>query len=391
MIYNSIVPYSHKEIVAIFRSLFSTHNFIDDCEEKLYEITGKYAVLTDSGLSAILVYLYLNNIISGDEIIVPAYLCKHVGRGLQEKGYKLKFVDVNNNYNISTSDLLKKISSKTKVVLAVHTYGIPCDIHKIKEITKQNNALLIEDSAQSFCTTVNNIILGTIGDCGIYSFGWFKPISAMGGGAFISDDLDLIKKAKKLLCRKSTIREKSTKGAKGLLYLNKYLYHKIVVGSYNHVQNQINKAVPDDNEKHSIVKYRSILNIQASLALCQFKRVQKYNEKRIANAVEIIENIKSGRLVVPEEATKYPLLRLPVFIEGIEQDKVNQISKILFENMIDAPMLYPYLPSLLNIEAPLCCTAKKLSDKTLHLPIHPGISKKDIKNIIQQLKLMKDL
>ena len=83
-----------------------------------------------------------------------------------------------------------------KAVLLVHLYGVPADIEKILRICKKHNVALIEDAAESLGATVNGKQTGTFGNYGVYSFNGNKIITTSGGGMLVSNDEQMIKKAR---------------------------------------------------------------------------------------------------------------------------------------------------------------------------------------------------
>ena len=96
-------------------------------------------------------------------------------------------------------EALKKAFEKypeTKIVVMVHLYGTPAKIDEILEICKEHNAILIEDAAESLGAIYKGKQTGTFGKYGIYSFNGNKIITSSGGGMLVSDDVDVIAKAR---------------------------------------------------------------------------------------------------------------------------------------------------------------------------------------------------
>jgi dTDP-4-amino-4,6-dideoxygalactose transaminase len=96
-------------------------------------------------------------------------------------------------------DLEKKITKKTKAILAVHLFGQTLPINRIEEIVRKNNLILIEDAAQSLGATYKNRPAGSMGLASCFSFDPTKIIGAFGnGGVILTDDEILYERAKKL-------------------------------------------------------------------------------------------------------------------------------------------------------------------------------------------------
>ena len=90
------------------------------------------------------------------------------------------FVDINNNnFNIDVKKIREKITPKTKAIMAVHCFGLPCDVEEIAKIAKENNLLVIYDAAHSFGTKIgNNSVLsyGDISSCSLHSTKVFHSV-----------------------------------------------------------------------------------------------------------------------------------------------------------------------------------------------------------------------
>ena len=99
-------------------------------------------------------------------------------------------------WNMSPKALKKAFEKypNAKAVILVHLYGLAADIDEIKKICDQNNAILIEDAAESLGTLYKNKYTGTFGDYGIFSFNGNKIITTSGGGMFVSNDEEVVKK-----------------------------------------------------------------------------------------------------------------------------------------------------------------------------------------------------
>lgn len=86
------------------------------------------------------------------------------------------------------------IDSRTGAVLITHLHGETSGSFVFREICRSHGVALIEDTAQAFGTSENGLRLGTIGDLGIYSFGFYKNLNAWRGGMVVSQDPDLIRR-----------------------------------------------------------------------------------------------------------------------------------------------------------------------------------------------------
>lgn len=387
IIYNSVLPFSAKEPLSACFALLSGNKAVSNFESAIFDYTGQHAAVLESGLTAIQVFLRLKGFLPGDEIALPAYLCENVARGLLDEGYRLLFIDVGDDYNLSIHDLERKLTSSTKAVLAVHFYGLPCDIQAVKNITKKSNLLVMEDSAQSFGSVFGGRISGTSGDCGIFSFGWFKPFTAMGGGAIISKDKDLVERCRKEVRTAFNLRKSAIKIVKSFLYANKDMYYRLAVNSYQAFFETphctIQQDCPCDKRiaERQVNGFSRLQGCQAGIGAIQIKKIDSFNRRRIENAKKILSALPQYAIRYPPQAKIFPLLRLPIIFKGYSNGQIARLSSQLLKLGVDAPVLYPYLPYILGFESD-CQNAKYLSEHTLHLPVHPCLSERDIRRIV---------
>jgi dTDP-4-amino-4,6-dideoxygalactose transaminase len=81
-----------------------------------------------------------------DEVLIPAYTYFAVPAAVIKAGCVPVFIDIKkNNINIDPLKIESAITDKTKVIIATHLCGLPCDLNKIKEIAKKHNLIIIED------------------------------------------------------------------------------------------------------------------------------------------------------------------------------------------------------------------------------------------------------
>jgi perosamine synthetase len=387
VIYDSILPFSLKELAFAIGSLLSRVNAIRLFENNLGRYLGQEVIAVDSGLTAIKLYLRAKGLTRGDEIALPAYLCERVGMGLQGEGYSLNFIDVCNDYNMSPEDLEKKISARTKVVIAVHSYGIPCKMEEIRKVAGRFNASVLDDSAQSLGGSYRGGLLGTLGDAGVYSFGTIKPMTAMGGGALVSQDKELIERARKLLIAKPDFKSGIIKLFKGLCYLNKPFYFTTVERLYqfsgrdrkgNSLQPVIALLAAESMNGNT----STFLNLQAAMALVQLERIDDFNKKRVSNSLYLAERLSHLPIKFPRISECCPLIRMPVKFTGLTLAGTLKVFKQYLKSGICAPALYPYLPEMMGISAD-CPNAKALSEQTLNIPVHPCLKKRQMDKLIR--------
>lgn len=148
---------------------------------------AKYSVGVANGLDALTISLKSLKLPINSEVIVASNSYIACIISIINAGLKPVLVEPEiETYNIDVNKINKKITKKTKVILAVHLYGKSCEMDKILNICSKNNLYLIEDCAQSHGSKYKNKNTGLFGDFGCFSFYPTKLLGAIGdGGAII--------------------------------------------------------------------------------------------------------------------------------------------------------------------------------------------------------------
>ena len=137
----------------------------------------------------------------GDEVIIPAFGVAATGTAVIHANAVPVFADVDpDTFTIDPADVAAKITPRTKAIIPVHLYGLPCDMDPIMELAKKHDLYVIEDSAQCFLAEYKGRLAGTIGHMASFSFECTKHITTGDGGIVLTDDRDLAVKIRKFAC-----------------------------------------------------------------------------------------------------------------------------------------------------------------------------------------------
>jgi len=174
---------------------------VPEFEEKFAKyLSVQKAVSTQSGTAAIHMALYELGIGKGDEVIVPALTFVATVNPIIYVGAKPVFVDVDiKTWNISPSEIEKRITQKTKAIIPVHFYGNPCNMSEVMNIARRHNIYVIEDATESLGAKYRNRYTGTFGDFGCFSFNGNKVITTGGGGMLAGTNQKRLKHIKFLI------------------------------------------------------------------------------------------------------------------------------------------------------------------------------------------------
>ncbi|MBM3349156.1 MAG: DegT/DnrJ/EryC1/StrS family aminotransferase [Betaproteobacteria bacterium] len=174
---------------------------------KVQEFEGKWSVFTGAehsiAVTSCTTALYLSlaalGFGPGDEAIVPAFTWISTANVVEHLGGKVVFCDIDlNTFNIDTSQIEEKITSRTKAILPVHLFGLAADINPIKQIAATYGLWVVEDAACGFGARYHGHHVGTQGDTGCFSFHPRKAITTGEGGMITTHNAALAEKLRQL-------------------------------------------------------------------------------------------------------------------------------------------------------------------------------------------------
>lgn len=188
--------------------------YVNRFEEMMAEITGaKYAVATTNGTVALQLSLVVAGVQAGDEVITQPLTFVATANAIVHSNAVPVFVDVDRDTMGMSPEALeqflqenatikdgqaynKKTGSKIAACIPMHTFGFPARIDKLAEICERWHITLIEDAAESLGSYYNGQHTGTFGKLGTFSFNGNKTVTCGGGGAIVTNDEALAKRAK---------------------------------------------------------------------------------------------------------------------------------------------------------------------------------------------------
>ena len=183
------------------KEMLDEHNgktVVAEYESRMSGLIGRgYGISYASGRMAFFSLLKEWKVGQGDEVILPAFTCSVMPNAVWRAGAKPVFADIDKDtFGSGAEQIEKKIMPRTKVIVAQHSFGIPCGIRKITELGKRKGILVVEDSAISLDSTVDGVTVGNWGDAAIFSTDHSKPINTLVGGFLYTRDKNLHEKLK---------------------------------------------------------------------------------------------------------------------------------------------------------------------------------------------------
>lgn len=278
-------------------------------------------------------------------------------------GAKPKFIDITSdlNWNMSVSDIEKKITKNTKAIIMTHYAGYPCEISKIKKIAKQNKLILIEDACHTIFSKFKNKYLGTYGDLGVFSLYGNKNITTGEGGIVIGKK-EYIKKIK--ILRNHAIDKSMLERS-----LSKTPTYQIKELGYNYRMDDIRSTIGIEQLK----KIDLLNDLRKKVALNYKKLINKEIPEIKIPFINFIGDKFSYHL--------FPIL-LPSYL--------NRDSLIRFLNNkgVHTSIHYTPIHKLKYYQRPnfKLKNLDKISKSILSLPIYPDLSFSDQINVIKEIK-----
>lgn len=343
---------------------------IKKLEEKLCKLTGaKYAVVLSSGTAALHAACFAAGISRGDEVITtPMTFAASANCVLYQNGMPV-FADIDaGTYNISPDEIEKKISEKTKAVVAVDFTGQAADLNSIRDICQKEKLVFIEDGAHSIGTVYDGKPVGSIADMTTFSFHPVKTVTGGEGGAVLTDSEAYYRRLLLFrthgITRDGRFLEKEPEGS--------WYYEQIDLG-YN---------------------YR-LTDMQAALIGSQLSKLDMFKKRR----KEITSQYNQAFLNIPElllqKETKESDTARHLYILQFDVEKLKVGRKEIFDalkgeniccNVHYIPVYYfPYYQKL-GYKKGLCPNAERLYERMVTLPLYYSMTDEDVSSVVQAVE-----
>jgi dTDP-4-amino-4,6-dideoxygalactose transaminase len=234
-------------------------------ENMLAQYVGSsQCVAVSSGTAALHLALLGIGLQEGDEVIVPSFTFVAVANAVRYVGAIPVFADIDEQtLNLSPAAVQAAITSRTRAVIVVHTFGVPAAMNELLEIARRHHLKIIEDACESLGAEYQGRKLGSFGDAAVFGFYPNKQITTGEGGALVTNDGLLAARARML-------------------------------------RNQGRDASGDWFDHEEIGYNYRISEINCALGIAQLQRLAEILDKRARCAQEYFENLRDD-----------PDLRLP--------------------------------------------------------------------------------
>ncbi len=152
-------------------------------------IGAAHAIGVSSGTAGLHLCIRALGIGEGDEVIVPSFAFIAVANAVRYEKALPVFVDIEaETLNLDPSRIEAAITSRTKAILVVHTFGCPADLAAILEIARQHHLCVIEDACEAIGAEFDGRKVGGWGDAGVFAFYPNKQITTGEGGMVVTEN-----------------------------------------------------------------------------------------------------------------------------------------------------------------------------------------------------------
>ena len=360
-----------QAVVDVLRGDFLTCGpNITSLEKALCELTGaKYCIAISNGTAALHVACLAAGIGAGDEVITTPITFAASANCALYCGATPVFADINpETYNINPEDIERKITDKTKAVVAVDFTGQAVEIEKIRAICDKHNLVFIEDGAHSIGTNYNGVPVGGQADMTTFSFHPVKTVTGGEGGAVLTNDEALYEKLQLYrshgITRNASLMEHESEGG---------WYYEMIDLGYN---------------------YR-MTDFQAALIESQLKKLPAFKARRQEIVNRYNEAFKDmPEIFVQKEIAESDTTR-HLYIINLQLDKLTGTRREIFDalaaenvqcNVHYIPVYYFPHYEKLGYKKGLCPNAEKAYEGFISIPLYPAMSDRDVEDVIAAIK-----
>jgi len=174
--------------------------FVHQLEEGIAEKVGRrYGIALSNGSAALDVAVAALNLQPGDEVILPTFTIISCVAAIVRAGAVPVVVDADpRTWNMDPNQIEEKITPRTRVIMAVHIYGLPTEMDPILRLAEKHGLKVIEDAAEAIGQTCNGRPCGSFGDISTLSFYPNKHVTTGEGGMVLTDDPGLAERCRSL-------------------------------------------------------------------------------------------------------------------------------------------------------------------------------------------------
>tara|TARA_X000001036_G_C20570770_1_gene762559 strand:- start:2 stop:1126 length:1125 start_codon:yes stop_codon:yes gene_type:complete len=323
-------------------------------------INARHSISVNSATAALHLALNALGVKRGDEVIIPTNTFVSTAEAVAYSGAVPVLCDIEpTNHNININLIENLITKNTKAIIPVHFAGHPCEMDEILDIAHNNNLKVIEDAAHALPSTYKDKKIGLISDITCFSFYATKTITTGEGGMVCTENDDFAKK----------IKFQRLHGINGDAWKrydsgNDWYYDIVDLG----------------------YKYNTT-DIQSAMGIVQLQKIDEMKEERSKIALKYMDAFKGKIDFISEQPQRLSSWHLFVIkVENREQLHRQLKEKGINTSVHFIPMhKHSYYKNKYNYKDKDFPIANSIFNKSLSLPIYPGLTEIEIEYIINNI------
>ena len=370
-----------KKIISKGKLFRYLENSECDFFEKNYSkyLSIKHTALASSGTAALTAALVGLKIGPGDEVLIPAHTYMATAMSVLSVGAIPIIVDIDETLTIDPKALEDACGPLTRAAIVVHMWGTTCNMNAIMKIAKKKNLFVIEDACQGVGGGYEKKMLGTIGHVGAFSFNYYKNMTSGEGGAVVSNNKEIIERAKCAIdpChfywqgRKNSLKPFAANGSRASEFMGALLNVQLkrLPGMIKKMRSERNKILSSTQNFSNMGIKHSPLN--SKNYDCGNYVFFKFNNTLDAENFTSIFPAPIAGKTGRHNYTEWDqiLLKEGSFHQSLNPYKLSQNKKCR-----------------MNYNKNMCKSSLEILDKTIMIPTDPKNTKKDINNTIRNIK-----
>lgn len=170
--------------------------YVKEFERRIAETAGvKHAIAVNNATIGLEIAVRAAGL--HGEVIIPSFTFIATAHALHWQGITPVFCDVDPDTHLIDPDAVERlITPRTTGILGVHVWGTPCDADRLEAIARRHNLKLLFDAAHAFGCSLGHRSVGSLGDVEVFSFHATKFINSLEGGAIVTNDDEIARKAR---------------------------------------------------------------------------------------------------------------------------------------------------------------------------------------------------
>jgi perosamine synthetase len=326
-------------------------------ERAMAEYVGtRHAVAVSSGTAALHLLVKALDIGPNDEVLVPSFTFAASANALLYEGATPVFVDIEpDTYNLDVSDLERKITARTKAIMAVDVFGHPAEWDDILHIADKHGLKVIDDSCEALGAEYKGRKVGQFGDAAAFAFYPNKQMTTGEGGIIVTDDEKIAS-----LCRSLLNQGRGEMGA--------WLEHERL--GYNYRLDEMSSA----------------------LGVSQLLRIEDFLKKRERVARSYSDELEKFNWVRTQVVKPHARMSWFVYVvtlaEGLNRDQVMRAMEeqgVPVRGYFSPVHLQPYIRARFGFKEGELPVTEAIAPRTIALPFHNNLTQAQVEKVVTTL------